>query len=78
MKLDYDTVKEHYDRAVTQLGKFERKGKTMLYTSANGHMFSLINKDGEFGVRLPKEAQAKFKEAHDSGPFMSHGAIMKD
>ncbi len=35
-----------YDALVTNCSRFPRKGKTMPYTSANGHMFSLLNKDG--------------------------------
>lgn len=78
MKTDCQKVLQHYDKAVTHLGKFERTGKTMPYTSANGHMFSFINTDGEFGVRLPHEVARQFLEDHDSGPFRSHGATMKD
>ncbi len=33
-----------YDQLVAKCNRFERKGKTMPYTSANGHMFSLFNK----------------------------------
>lgn len=72
-----DTL-EFYDKLVAQNPKFERKGKTVPYTSANGYMFSLLNKEGELGFRLSKESQKKFIEEHDSGPFMSHGAKMRD
>lgn len=68
-----------YDELVAKNKKFERKGKTMPYTSANGYMFSLLNKDGELGIRLPKERQKEFIEKHEgSGPFKSHGAVMRD
>ena len=33
-----------YDELVAKCERFERKGKTMPYTSANGYMFSLYNK----------------------------------
>ena len=66
-----------YDRACAAAG-IERKGKNLVYTSANGHMFSQMNKDGELGVRLPKDLQAAFEESHDAGPFKSYGATMKD
>jgi len=45
-----------YDKLVELSPEFERKGKTVPYTSANGYMFSLLNKDGEFGIRLSKES----------------------
>jgi hypothetical protein len=67
-----------YDALVATNSKFERKGKTMPYTSANGYMFSLLNKDGEFGIRLSKESQKKFKETHNSTIFKSYGAVMRD
>jgi len=50
----------------------------MPYTSANGYMFSLLNKAGEFGIRLPKERGTEFKEKYNSTIFKSHGAIIKD
>lgn len=78
MKLDHQAVLAYYDAAVSTQTEFQRKRKTMPYTSANGYMFSFINKDGLLGVRLPKEAREKFLESHDSVPFLSHGATMKD
>ena len=50
-----------YDQLIATNAKFERKGKTMPYTSANGYMFSLFNKAGEIGIRLSKDAQKAFK-----------------
>lgn len=67
-----------YDDIVKSCKDFERKGKTMPYTSANGYMFSLLNKDGEFGVRLPKSVGNAFKEEYNTTKFMSYGAVMKD
>ena len=67
-----------YDKLVAANPNFKRKGKTMPYTSANGYMFSFLNKEGEIGIRLPKEAGKKFMEEHNSTIFKSHGAVMKD
>jgi hypothetical protein len=44
-----------YDQLVEKYPRFERKGKTVPYTSANGHMFSLLNKEGELGFRYSEE-----------------------
>lgn len=66
-----------YDQLVDKCPRFERKGKTMPYTSANGHMFSLLNKDGELGFRYDKVTQEKYIEQLDTTIFMSYGAIMK-
>jgi hypothetical protein len=69
---------EIYDRLVAMNPNFERLGKTMPYTSANTHMFSLLNKEGQLGIRLSKESQEKFKKEHNSTIFKSYGATMRD
>ena len=66
-----------YDAIVAKCPRFERKGKTVPYTSANGHMFSLLNKEGELGFRYAKDVQEKYIEAFGSTLFKSHGAVMK-
>ncbi len=67
-----------YDALIANNPHFERKGKTMPYTSANGYMFSQLNKTGEIGIRLSRESGKKFMETFASGPFKSYGAVMKD
>lgn len=71
-----DNLKK-YDALVAKCPHFERKGKTMPYTSANGYMFSLLNKDGEFGIRFSKEVQKKYMEQWNSTFFKSYGATMQ-
>ena len=61
-----------YDELVAKCPRFERKGKTGPYTSANGHMFSFLNKDGELGFRYSKEVQEKYIQSSlllDRKPF---------
>lgn len=72
-----DTLKI-YDDIVEACKGFERKGKKMIYTSSNGYMFTLLNKAGEIGIRLPKEEAAKFMETYNTGHYYSYGAKMKD
>ena len=67
-----------YDALVALTDKFERLGKTMPYTAANTHMFSLLNKDAEFGIRLSKESQETFKEKYNTTIYKSYGAVMRD
>lgn len=67
-----------YDAWIARNPDIERKGKTMPYTSANTYMFTLVNKDGEIGVRLSKASGKAFSEKHQADIFKSHGAIMKD
>jgi hypothetical protein len=66
-----------YDALVAKCPRFDRKGKTMPYTSANGHMFSLLNKDGELGFRYSKEVQERYIQEFDTTVFKSYGAVMK-
>ena len=65
-----------YDELVSRCERFERKGKTMPYTSANGHMFSLFNKAGEIGIRFSKEVQKKYMEEYNTTIFKSYNSIM--
>ena len=66
-----------YDALVDKCIRFKRKGKTMPYTSANGHMFSLFNKDCEIGIRFSKEVQEKYISEFDSSLYHSYNAVMK-
>lgn len=68
---------ERYDELVDKCPRFERKGKTGPYTSANGHMFSFLNKDGELGFRFSKEVQEKYIQEFETTIFKSHGAVMR-
>lgn len=65
-----------YDALVAKCLRFERKGKTMPYTSANGHMFSLFNKAEEIGIRFSKEVQKKYMEAYNTTIYKSYNSIM--
>lgn len=65
-----------YDELVAKCPRFKRKGKTMPYTSANGYMFSLLNKAGEIGIRFSKENQKKYMEEFNSTIFKSHNSII--
>lgn len=65
-----------YDTLISKCDRFERKGKTMPYTSANGYMFSLLNKAGEIGIRFSKEVQEKYLGEWDTTLYKSYNAIM--
>ena len=72
----YEDQLKVYDALVAKCSRFERKGKTMPYTSANGHMFSLLNKAGEIGIRFSKEVQKKYLEEFNTTLFKSYNSIM--
>ncbi|MFP2996688.1 hypothetical protein ABN763_12295 [Spongiivirga sp. MCCC 1A20706] len=68
---------EIYDAIVARCPRFERKGKKMIYTSANGYMFTLLNNAGEIGVRFSKEVQEKYLKELNTTLYKSYGATMK-
>ena len=65
------------DAVVGTNPNFDRKGKTMPYTSANGHMFSQVNKAGELGIRLSQADTLDFDSKYGAKPFLSYGATMR-
>ncbi|MBT8233989.1 MAG: hypothetical protein HKO66_03790 [Saprospiraceae bacterium] len=73
----YDENLKRYDSIADLCPRFDRKGKTMPYTSANGYMFSLLNKAGELGFRFSKEDQEAFVKKYNTTFFKSYGATMK-
>lgn len=75
--MDYKDALERYDDLVNQCLRFERKGKTMPYTSANGHMFSLLNKNGELGIRFDKRQQEAYFTKFATSYLISYNAKMK-
>jgi len=65
-----------YDELVAKCERFDRKGKTMPYTSANGYMFSLYNKAGEIGIRFSKEVQKKYMDEYNTTIYKSYNSVM--
>jgi hypothetical protein len=65
-----------YDQLLSKCPRFERKGKTMSYASANGYMFSLLNKAGESGIRFQKDVQHRYLEEWDITIFKSYNSII--
>ena len=74
----YKDKLELYEMLVATHPEIERKGKTMPYTSHNGHMFSLLSKEGKLGLRLPKDEREAFLEKYNTILFEQYGAIMKE
>lgn len=68
----------HYDQLLATHPEIERKGKNMLYTSVNGHMFTVFSTGAKLGIRLPKEEREAFLEKYNTTLLESHGAVMKE
>lgn len=49
----------------------------MPHTSANGYMFSLLNKADEISLKLSKEKAEKFKAEYNATIFKQHVAVIK-
>ena len=75
--MSLDEKLKQYDNLISKCDRFDRKGKTMPYTSANGYMFSLFNKAGEVGIRFSKAVQENYIQEYSTTLYKSHGAIMK-
>ena len=73
----YEQTLELYDKLVEKCPRFDRKGKTMPYTSANGYMFSLLNKAGQLGIRFSKSVQEKYIQEFNTTIFKSYGSVMR-
>lgn len=69
---------EAYDRLLATHPEIERKGKNLLYTSVNGHMFTLFSMDAMLGIRLPKEDREAFLAEHDTTVLRSYGHNMPE
>lgn len=67
-----------YDAVVEAHPDFERKGKGMPYTSVNGHMFSMLRKDGVLGMRLSEEDREAFQKEYGTGDFENYGAKIRE
>ena len=67
-----------YDRLLDGRPDIERKGKNLMYTSLNGHMFTYLDPDGVMGLRLPKAEREAFLTEHATVLFEQYGAVMKE
>ena len=73
-----ETVLASYEALVATRPGVERKGKTMPYTSVNGHMFSFLTADGILALRLPAPDRVGFLEKYGTQLVEQHGAVLKE
>ena len=50
----------------------------MPYTSVNGHMFSIMDKEGNLGLRLSKIDREEFIKYFNSKLMVQYGTVMKE
>jgi hypothetical protein len=56
----------------------ERKGDTMPYTSLNGHMFSVLHKDGSVALRLPAADREAFLKKYKTTLSSQYGSVQPE
>ena len=69
---------DQYERLVATLPGVERKGKTVPYTSVNGHMFSFLTPTGSLALRLPTGDREAFIDRFATGLHEAHGTVLKE
>jgi hypothetical protein len=73
-----ETQKQAYDRLIATHPEIERKGKNLLYTSVNGHMFTVFSTEAKLGIRLAKAERDAFLEKFDTRILRSYGHNMPE
>ena len=76
--MDRSKAIELYEKLVATNPDVERKGDTMPYTSLNGHMFSVITKEGSLALRLPEEEREAFLERYRTTLCEQYGHVMPE
>jgi hypothetical protein len=67
-----------YEKLVATNPAVERKGATMPYTSLNGHMFSVLHKDGTLALRLPTPEREAFIARYKTRLVEMYGMTMAE
>lgn len=67
-----------YEKLVATNPAVKRKGATMPYTSLNGHMFSLLTKEGWLALRLPTAAREAFLKKYKTKLCEQYGTVMPE
>ena len=67
-----------YEKAIATQPGVERKGAAILYTSLNGHMFSMFTRDGRMALRLPEAERAAFLEKYKTILCEQYGIVQRE
>ena len=76
--MDRAVALELYEQLVATNPRVERKGATMPYTSLNGHMFSVLTKDGTLALRLPTDERTAFLKRYNTTLCEQYGTVMPE
>jgi TfoX/Sxy family transcriptional regulator of competence genes len=67
-----------YEKLVATNPRVQRKGAAMPYTSLNGNMFSVLNKDGVLLLRLSSDDREAFVAKFKTKPVVMYGTVMPE
>lgn len=67
-----------YEKLVATNPDVRRKGDTMPYTSLNGHMFSLLTKEGTLVLRLPVDERNAFLKTYTTKLAEQYGHVLPE
>ena len=67
-----------YEALVATRPGLAREGKTMPYTSVNGHMFSFLTPTGTLALRLPAPDRTAFLDRYRTALVEQHGHVLPE
>jgi hypothetical protein len=67
-----------YEKLVATNAAIQLKGDTMPYTSLNGHMFSVLHKDGTVALRLPENDRNAFLKKYKTTLASQYGSVQPE
>ena len=73
-----DEKKEWYKQLLATHPDVDMKGKNLLYTSVNGHMFTMFSTGAKLGIRLGKDDREAFMREFDASLLETYGTVMKE
>lgn len=73
-----DRKRDLFDKLLATHPAIQRKGRNLLYTSVNGHMFTMFSTAATLGMRLAAADREAFQRRFDSPPFTTYGVVMKE
>ena len=76
--MDRETAIQLFEKLVATNPRIERKGDTMPYTSLNGHMFSVMTKEGKLALRLSADDRAAFLKKYNTTICEQYGHVMPE
>jgi len=68
---------ELYDKVIATVPDQQRKGAASAYTSLNGHMFSFVDKTGEFAFRYSDARKKELIEELGGKESIQHNSVMR-